>query len=509
MTPFSKHSISKADLKLRMDISQVRPWILPILGTLALIPLLMHQSDSAVLFDRYSGHYSLVLVLYSVNLAILFRRAALSDCNQQEIKQPSAQELLSLIVLFFSAVFLVDFLTYLNVRDGLTIILVVGILVQTGALQQDFLLRAANYVAPVAGSVALTVIFLEAIFAFFLIETRTPKSQREYLRLMTSPELLMGDTAWPRSVPMAKTAGTIRIMGLSNSFGTFGGRTSNYHYLLESILRRELAGNIEMLNLSVPGYDPLHELAILDRFGKHYDPDLVVYSFVVATDFEFDGADVYVYQGIPLSYPTTSRYLPHNFLLRDWIKQALGLIYEERLRQREAKLVTPDQLGLYSKRTYLQMQLRRMNVWGNRSKNNIKQMENVFRVIDAIRSTAEENGARFVMVIHPDETQVNDGLRQEMITSFQLNEADYDLDLPQKVLRAYCAERKIPCLDLLPIFRSEGKDAELYALRDSHYNPAGQKLAAASISEFLYKRQLVTNVRPAVLVDGRFSSALP
>jgi hypothetical protein len=506
MTPPNKRCVGsetslifKTQPEARIDKFHVRPWILPIVATLALIPLLMHKSDSAVLFNKYSIEYSIVLFLYGLNLVLLFSRAAFSGVYQQAIKQPSTQELLALIILFVSVVFLFSFLRgSLNVRDGLTIVLLVGILVQTGVLWQHVLL-ASTRVAPVAGSLALTLILLESIFALFLlVETVTPKNRREFVRLMTSPELRKHDSAWPQPIPVQKPTGTIRLLGLSDSFGTYGGHTSNYHYLLEGILRRELIPKAEMINLSVPGYDPLHQLAILDRFGMDYNPDIVLYGFVAGTDFDFGGDDIYTYQGISIKYPRTSRYLPHNFLFRDWIKVALSLMQEEKLRQQEATLGAVDQPGLFSEETYLKMQFDRMNLWGNRSKKNIERLENVFPVLDAIRSTAEKNGARFALVIHPDETQVNDDLRQQIITSFKVNSAEYDFDLPQKLLRSYCAARNIPCLDLLPIFRANAKNSELYLLRNSHYNLAGQKLAAVTISQFLFERQLLSDVPPAV-----------
>jgi hypothetical protein len=242
---------------------------------------------------------------------------------------------------------------------------------------------------------------------------------------------------------------------------------------------------------------------MLHRFGMDYNPDLVLYGFVAGADFGVGGNDGYVYQGISTRSAGTSLYLPHNFLFRGWIENALKLIQEERLRQREAKVGVVNQLGLYSKETYLQMQFDRMNLWANRSKKNIEHLEKVFPVLDAIRSTAEENGARFVMVIHPDETQVNDDLRQQIISSFQVNGAEYDFDLPQKLLRSYCAARNIPCLDLLPIFRAKAKHGELFLLRNSHYNLAGQNLAAESIAQFLYERQLLPAGRSAVLAQGK------
>jgi hypothetical protein len=61
----------------------------------------------------------------------------------------------------------------------------------------------------------------------------------------------------------------------------------------------------------------------------------------------------------------------------------------------------------------------------------------------------------------------------------------------------------MPCLDLLPIFRAKAMDEELYTLRDTHYNLAGQNLAAASIAQFLSERQLLSDIQSAMLAQGK------
>jgi hypothetical protein len=89
------------------------------------------------------------------------------------------------------------------------------------------------------------------------------------------------------------------------------------------------------------------------------------------------------------------------------------------------------------------------------------------------------------MVIHPAQIQVDNELRKNVMTEFSRKEVDYDFELPQKVLASYCADRSIPCLDLLPAFRAAGEHTDLYLLRDRHYNANGNELAARKIAEFL------------------------
>ena len=123
------------------------------------------------------------------------------------------------------------------------------------------------------------------------------------------------------------------------------------------------------------------------------------------------------------------------------------------------------------------------------------EMKRVFPILDSIRNVAVKGGARYAMVIHPDHTQVDESLRRELIKTFQIREADYDFDFPQKVLASYCAASGILCLDLLPDLRARAKQGALYTVSDGHYNPAGNQLAADKIRQFLIDRDLVGNIR--------------
>jgi len=282
---------------------------------------------------------------------------------------------------------------------------------------------------------------------------------------------------------------------LSDSFGTAGGKSSNYHYLVEDIIRQNVLPSVQMINVSVIGYHPLHELAIL-RLAMPYSPDLVLHGFFVGNDFWVEGEDVYQFRNIITTWhPGSFRYRPRNLLIRQWLGNAVVFLREQQRLRKEQSLAGGENVGTQSKSAFLKTQVVRLNEWGKRTDKDVARMKRVFPVLDAIRATAEAGGARYVMIIHPDETQVNAALRREIIATFQLNEHEYDFYLPQEVLRSYCADRGIPCLDLLPIFRAKARGGDLYLLHDSHYNRSGNELAAVSISQFLHERQLLPKVR--------------
>lgn len=407
----------------------------------------------------------------------------------QLIKRFAGRPLISVGLLILFVGFLLDFIIGLPSRPSHWVYLglILGILVQGEGLRKEPG-QFSGQLALFAGSLVLMMIVSELIFVLFLVETQHPKSQREFLRLMSYHRL------WPEPISVAKTAGTFRILGLSDSFGTAGG-SSNYHYLLEDVLRGGVSPAIQMVNVSVPGYEPVHQLAIL-RFAMPYSPDVVLHGVFVGNDFHFPVEDKYIYRRIYIITPQdSSPYRPRNFLIRYWVENSLEPIKERWRTERELATGVVSSVGEMSKSKYLEVQLARMRNWSNPAQKNVNTLRKVFPVLDAIRSVAQEYGARYVMVIHPDVTQVDEHLRRDIVKTFHLNGAKYDFELPQELLTSYCLERGIPCLDLLPVFRAMGASRDLYLVRGTHYNEAGNELAAVTIAGFLRDNHLVPSSR--------------
>ena len=91
-----------------------------------------------------------------------------------------------------------------------------------------------------------------------------------------------------------------------------------------------------------------------------------------------------------------------------------------------------------------------------------------------------------VVLAIPDEFQVNDALRDEVlarITASGRAREGFDLELPQRRLAALCAELGVALVDPLPELRRRTADGEvLYLTDDSHWNAAGNQLGARLLS---------------------------
>jgi len=454
-------------------------WLTPALGTVVLLMLLMHRSERAVVLGRYSVHYSILWTLFGLNVLFLWIRASRS--SSLPLTDRSAwRSILSFTVVLFCGVFLCDlFVPRSLIAWPVHLVILVLIAAMVSQLET---LRTDSFFLPGLAMVGLSLVMgfiaIECLLAFFLVRTVTPTTEREFLDLMRKSDH-KGWIPWPKPIAEHKPAGTYRFIGLADSLGIWGGAESNYFRMLERLLQAD--GQVQLINLSIDGYEPSHQLGIL-RFGMRYSPDLVIHGFFVGNDFTLSDHRIYKFLEFRIYQAADELwYRPRDFMLREWTETVWRTTAETRAIERE------NQTGIstFSKDTFLAMQHFRLNIWGRRGEANRRSLESVFPLLDEIRRVAEGGGTRYVLVIHPDQTQVDEGLRRELVTTFGLRAQDFDFDLPQRVVLEYCASRRITCLDLLPTLRGHAHEGDLYLPRDTHYNEAGRRLAAGGIRDFL------------------------
>ncbi len=93
-------------------------------------------------------------------------------------------------------------------------------------------------------------------------------------------------------------------------------------------------------------------------------------------------------------------------------------------------------------------------------------------------------GERLLVVIIPDEFQVNDAL-YETLARARPGIRAYPRDLPQQRIAAFCEARGAHCLDLLPVLRAAEASGRTYHLRDTHWNARGNRVAGEALAAAL------------------------
>lgn len=302
-----------------------------------------------------------------------------------------------------------------------------------------------------------------------------------------------------RDYPLQRTHGTNRILVVGDSFGWAGGREGNYTALLERMFEhRDGSHKIDVVNAGYPGTHTGEQLEMLKKYGLQYNPDLVVLGFFVGNDFV--DADPnrkrIVVNGI---YMDISRKREHRLLGYPVIpKSRLLLLIKQKykvyseLRKAGKETSGPrGQARTFSEETYLgieRLRLEFFNSTPSRAKRLQGNVDYILHGISEMDALLKSRNIKFVVAIYPDEFQVNEPLLKAVFAKYKLKPEDYDLRFAQNQLKQFLESKGIPFIDFLDRFQAEGRKKDLYMLRNSHWNAAGNQLAAEILFEELGKR---------------------
>lgn len=271
-----------------------------------------------------------------------------------------------------------------------------------------------------------------------------------------------------------KPAGGYRIIALGDSFA-FGvvPYDANYLALIEASLQKNHP-NVDLLNMGIVGTRPSDYWELLRNEGLSYEPDLVLLSFFIGNDLV--GARRRRLH--EFSYVTTLIY-------RAW---TVARHYQGPL--------TPASSFDYCDDCATMTEERYMKIVHGRSQIFIKRYERLGRSVDAamtylkkIQALCKERGAQLVVVLIPDELQINRELQKQVRAKLypHLADDDWDMTRPNRILAARLSEAGIDTIDLYDSFATAGAQKPLYKPRDTHWNIAGNRLAAAVIVAQLEK----------------------
>jgi hypothetical protein len=281
-----------------------------------------------------------------------------------------------------------------------------------------------------------------------------------------------------REFEPAKRPGVFRIAALGDSFAV-GVVRQDYNYLT---LLETLRPNTEVYNFGVAGIGPQEYYEILQAEIWPYTPDLVLVSFFVGNDVRES-----MQLNVKLLGAKRRRMHPEGFGLYVFAQRAWRLTAEW-FSHRESpptgdRVTQPYTLLSMSRATHLQIEARRLDVCRpSRAQSLEKHWGHSLTYLDKIIDACRRRQVPVAVVLIPDEFQVNPVLLEEVLQTSQVPREDVDLDLPQRRLRAFLAEKEVPYLDLKPVFAGV---ADTYRPRDTHWNERGNRLAAEQIAAWL------------------------
>ena len=118
--------------------------------------------------------------------------------------------------------------------------------------------------------------------------------------------------------------------------------------------------------------------------------------------------------------------------------------------------------------------------------------QDFFRSLETIHKLV---GDKLVVILIPDEFQVNDALYEKLILKNK-GMAKFERQSPQQRIRAYGNKNDIPVLDLLPALLEAEKDGRTYHLRDTHWNALGNRIAGGEVASFLLQHLSLGRFKP-------------
>jgi hypothetical protein len=101
--------------------------------------------------------------------------------------------------------------------------------------------------------------------------------------------------------------------------------------------------------------------------------------------------------------------------------------------------------------------------------------------ISEIKRLCDSRNISLTIVLIPDEMQVSKPLQTRVIAASGLAPGSFDFTLPNRLLHASFEELKINYIDLTTEFSAHSLNDRLYRPNDSHWNIAGNELAARLI----------------------------
>ena len=292
--------------------------------------------------------------------------------------------------------------------------------------------------------------------------------------------------------PYKKPANTKRIVFLGDS-QTLGEVPYQYSFVrqIESRFQAEQK-NVQTINLGVICIGPGMEKQIFIHEGAKFQPNVVVLGFFVGNDFTDDMEIINTYR--------LTKEKKHLFPF--WVYQSrlyslirnmrLYLVYGkkspllQKVNIKEVGIANKDFTDDMTKPTftesdYLALATEKARLFSPASYVYVEK-DTVLKHIADIKQLVEQTGAKFIVLIIPDELQINTSLREQVNKKTPIDPAT--IALPQSILKNFFDEQNIAYIDLLSLWEASPAAQHYFRLRDTHLNIEGNQ----AVTDILYPK---------------------
>lgn len=271
----------------------------------------------------------------------------------------------------------------------------------------------------------------------------------------------------------------LAIIGDSFVFGVVP-RGDNFAQILQQQFNRG-GYDTEVINMGIPAAGPENYLGLLKNDAVRLKADMVYVVFFIGNDIVQSHPDftTKILLGSAREVLVRPDLLgldkEYSYVYR-MARAGTRLIVERYLTEKEAG-------ASFSRGTYFSIEKQRSAVFEKDMSRYVEEgYMGSIRLLSELSDTATSQGMSFRVILAPDEIQVDKQLRDAVSSVHHMEQDKYDFKQPQRIISEKLREKGISFIDLLPAFEEAGKTRILYRKYDSHWNEAGNKLAADIIS---------------------------
>jgi hypothetical protein len=266
-----------------------------------------------------------------------------------------------------------------------------------------------------------------------------------------------------------KKPGEIRIIGIGDSF-VFGvvPYENNFLTLLEDRLHAE-GLPVEIINMGIPGTSPRDYLSVFLHEAFDLEADIVLLCLFVGNDFEES-------QRPPLIQSYVASLIRYLIIRQQfWNGHVVHGV----------KTYDDDEERM-PERTYLEIATARSHVFRRHDTAFRETFHNTVSYVKHIRDLCRQQHSDLLVVVLPDEMQVDDELQRKVMSQVPAHPDEWDFRLPNRLLASELDTLGIKSIDLLDAFKTiSSPHSRLYRRNDSHWNIAGNRIAADNLTRRL------------------------
>jgi lysophospholipase L1-like esterase len=290
-----------------------------------------------------------------------------------------------------------------------------------------------------------------------------------------------------------KEVGEKKILVLGDSF-TFGQGVEleeSFPRILESKLNSEGGDDdddeskYQVINAGVGGWDQSHELNFLKAYGWDLQPDMIIVAYFIGNDIGTYTGNYQIEDGYLIKGKGTKKSLRSR--TRKWLRlnSALYRIIKQisqdnvLLAKIAAKTGFVDPFNVELKQFRKEYDLEVKKAWA-------ETFTEIAGIIEEVDKNEKDIPLYFVLI--PMRRQVQTEEWENVKEVYALNEEDYDLLKPNKMIKEFLEKRGILMIDLTPELNSKysaKSNEKLYFSDDGHLNNKGHYYAGNIIYDAL------------------------